>query len=232
MFSNSFPWSWCILEGKPKRMMKSSNSFLAAVFPDLPRVAYAYAYLVKWSTMTSMYSSPPLHLSRCTKSMKIISNGAVVSMLCIDVLVILFGFFLLIQRHTRVTKCSISCLTLGQKKRSLARSTILSAPRCPNSLCLYMTAFIDSGTTSCVFLAVSLLRMPSPSTLRCRHSLRRSRADSFSPNLSLCFRLESFSEPKLCLWHFGPLSHLLLKGPELALRCCTLLAEHLHDMLR
>lgn len=32
---------------KPKRMMKSSKSFLAAVFPDVSFVTYAYAYLVK-----------------------------------------------------------------------------------------------------------------------------------------------------------------------------------------
>lgn len=120
--------------------------------------------------------------------MEIISNGANVSMLSKGVLVILLGF--LMQRHTWMTECSISCLILGQKKHSLARATILSPPKCPISSCrcLYVIDFSDSGTTSCVLVAVSLPRMPSPSIRRRGHFLRSSRTGSVSVTLSLCFR--------------------------------------------
>ena len=42
--------------GTQKRKIKSSYSSLAAVLADLFWVEYACIYLVKWSTMTNMYS--------------------------------------------------------------------------------------------------------------------------------------------------------------------------------
>ena len=84
------------------------NNLSAAVVAVLFLVGYAWANLVKLSTITRMYSHPPLDRSRCRKSIDMSSIGIAEVIGFSGAFAGTAGLRLIIQRHTVITYVWIS----------------------------------------------------------------------------------------------------------------------------